>query len=417
MTNRMSANKVKYVTLGLLCLTWLINYFDKVAINVAIIPLSKQFGLSTAHAGLILSSFFLSYAIMQPIGGYLSDKLGSRKVILFSAVLWSLFTLLTGFAWSFASLIAIRFLFGIGEGSYPSASSVAVAESFPQKQRARAKSILTSSTTLGAMIGSLVAATLTSWFGWKYMFVALGAVGFAVCFVLFFFLKPGGQTDPKPAGEAKAKMPLKQLVSMPFVWQLTLIYFGASIVTWGMQSWMPSYLVKVHHLDLVSMGALSSIPSLVGFISVLITGWLLDKKFALGREKYFVIVGSVVTAICIYLMFQAPSVGMVVFYQCLSSLGGVLIVTTVLTMPLKYLDQQVIGSASGFVYLGGQVAGIIAPSLMGFMIQSFNGSYQAAFWVMIAAMVFPFFAALTLRRGFEARIFERTNTHTGEEPA
>ncbi|MGE5702748.1 MAG: MFS transporter, partial [Clostridia bacterium] len=166
-TSAPAANsKNKYLVLVLLCFGWIINYFDKVAINVAVIPISQEFGLSETQVGLILSSFFLSYAIMQPIGGSLADKFGSRKIILVSVVVWSLFTILTGAAWSFLSLITIRFLFGIGEGSYPSASSVAVAESFPPHERARAKSILTSATTIGAVLATLVAASLSKHFGW-----------------------------------------------------------------------------------------------------------------------------------------------------------------------------------------------------------------------------------------------------------
>lgn len=141
------------------------------------IPISQEFGLTETQVGLILSSFFLSYAIMQPIGGSLADKFGSRKVILVSVVVWPLFTILTGTAWSFLSLIVIRFLFGIGEGSYPSASSVAVAESFSQHERARAKSILTSATTIGSVLATLVAASLSQHFGWQIMFVILGVLG------------------------------------------------------------------------------------------------------------------------------------------------------------------------------------------------------------------------------------------------
>ncbi|WP_333474178.1 MFS transporter [Paenibacillus gyeongsangnamensis] len=237
MNTRSAAGYSKYVVLGLLCITWIVNYFDKVAINVASIPLAKEFGLNESQIGLILSSFFLSYAMMQPVGGWLSDRFGSRKVILISALFWSLFTVVSGWAWSFVSLLVVRFLFGIGEGSYPSASTVAVAESFPYKQRARAKSVLTSATTLGSMLGSLVAASLISSFGWRNMFFVLGALGVVLCIILFFFLKPAGSDEKAAEPKAhKSKVPLKQLLTIPLVWQLTAIYFGASLVTWGMNS-------------------------------------------------------------------------------------------------------------------------------------------------------------------------------------
>jgi len=91
-----------------------VNYLDKLSMNVAIIPIAEEFSLNETQAGLIISVFFMSYAVMQVREGYLSDKYGARRMILISVLLWSIFTILTGFAWSFVSLIAIRLLFGIG---------------------------------------------------------------------------------------------------------------------------------------------------------------------------------------------------------------------------------------------------------------------------------------------------------------
>ncbi|WNC13930.1 MFS transporter [Brevibacillus brevis] len=389
--------KHKYLVLGLLCLGWIINYFDKVAINVAVIPISQEFGLTETQVGLILSSFFLSYAIMQPIGGSLADKFGSRKVILFSVVCWSLFTILTGTAWSFLSLIAIRFLFGIGEGSYPSASSVAVAESFPQHERARAKSILTSATTIGSVLATLVAATLSNHFGWQAMFIVLGILGLFLALLYAKFLHPGGSQSGIAKG-AKEKLPLKDLLKISMIWKLTAIYFGISMVNWGMMSWMPSYMVKVRHLDMVSMGALASIPAILSFVTVLATGWMLDKRLV-GREKHLIAIGSFIGIIALYLLSKAPTVALVVTYQTIASIGLGAAVTTTLTMPLKYIDPSSVGAASGLIYLGGQLAGVIAPTAMGFMIQQFNGSYSAAFWLLIAATAIPFFVGMTLRPG------------------
>ncbi|QRG66833.1 MFS transporter [Brevibacillus choshinensis] len=389
--------KHKYLILGLLCLGWIINYFDKVAINVAVIPISQEFGLSETQVGLILSSFFLSYAIMQPIGGSLADKFGSRKVILFSVIGWSLFTILTGAAWSFLSLIIIRFLFGIGEGSYPSASSVAVAESFPQHERARAKSILTSATTIGAVLATLVAASLSKHFGWQAMFIVLGVLGLFLALLYAKFLHPAGAQAAK-AKNTVDKLPLKELLKISMLWKLMAIYFGISMVNWGMMSWMPSYMVKVRHLDMVSMGALASIPAILSFFTVLGTGWMLDKKMV-GREKYLISVGSLIGILSLYLLSKAPSVALVVTYQAFASIGLGAAVTTTLTMPLKYISPSSVGAASGLIYLGGQIAGVIAPTAMGFMIQQFNGSYDAAFWLLIIATAIPLFVGITLRTG------------------
>ncbi|MFE4709163.1 MFS transporter [Peribacillus simplex] len=387
--------KHKTLILVLLCFGFLINTFDRIAINIAVIPISKEFGLTETQVGLLISSFFLSYAIMQPIGGSLADRFGSRKVILFSIIAWSIFTIITGMAWSFLSLITFRFLFGIGEGSFPAATQVSLAETFPQKERARAKSLLLAAGKVGGVLGTLVIATLISQFNWHLMFVILGFAGLILATFYWKYFNPAGK-QMVPKKEHSKKISFKQALKIPMLWQLTVIYFGISIVSWGSQSWMPSYLVKVRHLDLLSMGALEVIPKVFGLIAILVSGWLLD-KYLVGREKYLIVIGSVIGILSLYFFIQAPSIAYVVLFGTLANIGVCFALTATLTMPLKYIASSSIGTATGMVYLGGQVAGVIAPTAMGFMIQKFNGSYDAGFWFLIAALGMSLLVGMTVR--------------------
>lgn len=387
--------KQKTLIMVLLCLGWMVNTFDRIAINVAVIPISKEFGLTETQVGLVISSFFLSYAIMQPIGGSLADRFGSRKVILFSLIAWSIFTILTGMAWSFLSLIVLRFLFGIGEGSYPSASQVSLAETFPQKERGRAKSGLLAAGKLAGVLGTLAIASLISIFDWQFMFIFLGLVGLLLAFFYWKYFYPAG-TQGIQKNAPSEKMSLKQALKIPLLWQLTVIYFGISIVSWGTAAWMPSYMVKVRDLDLVSMGAVATIPAIMGLITMLFTGWLLD-KYMVGREKYLIVLGALIGMISLYFFISAPSIPYVVMYGAFASIGIAIALTTTLTMPLKYIASSSIGTATGMVYWGGQLAGVIAPTVMGFMIQQFNGSYDAGFWFLISALFIALIVGMTVR--------------------
>lgn len=387
--------KQKTLIMVLLCLGWMVNTFDRIAINVAVIPISKEFGLTETQVGLVISSFFLSYAIMQPIGGSLADRFGSRKVILFSLIAWSIFTILTGMAWSFLSLIVLRFLFGIGEGSYPSASQVSLAETFPQKERGRAKSGLLAAGKLAGVLGTLAIASLISIFDWQFMFIFLGVVGLLLAFFYWKYFYPAG-TQGIQKNAPSEKMSLKQALKIPLLWQLTVIYFGISIVSWGTAAWTPSYMVKVRDLDLVSMGAVATIPAIMGLITMLFTGWLLD-KYMVGREKYLIVLGALIGMISLYFFISAPSIPYVVMYGAFASIGIAIALTTTLTMPLKYIASSSIGTATGMVYLGGQLAGVIAPTVMGFMIQQFNGSYDAGFWFLISALFIALIVGMTVR--------------------
>ncbi|WP_053604675.1 MFS transporter [Bacillus gobiensis] len=155
----------KHVILILLFIGYLVDYLDRMVMSVAVVSIKEELSLSPSAVGMILSSFFFSYALMQIPGGWLTDKFGSRKIILWSVVVWSVFTVLTGLVWSLASLLIIRFLFGIGQGGYPSATQKGIADFYPKNERSNASSILMSSNYFGIALAPLVAAPMILWMG------------------------------------------------------------------------------------------------------------------------------------------------------------------------------------------------------------------------------------------------------------
>ncbi|WP_026573892.1 MFS transporter [Bacillus sp. UNC438CL73TsuS30] len=384
--------KAKTMVLTLLFLTWIVNYMDKNSMNVAIISISKDFHLNPTQMGMVISSFFLAYAIMQLIGGWLTDKYGSKKIILISLLVWSIFTIFTGFAWSFISLIIIRFIFGFGEGSFPSASSVALAENFPKEERGRAKGILSSATQIGAIVATLVAALLIKNVGWNVMFFIFGALGFIFLLLLWKYMPERAQLK---GSTQKPKVSYMNVVKTPLVWKLCLIYFGMSMVNWGLSSWLPSYWVNVRHLELVKTGMISMLPALFSLIGINISSWMLDKMKA-GKEKYIIMIGSVIGIISLYLTMHATSVSMALTFLC-GAYFGVGFIAIVLALPLKLLPQESMGSAVGIMYFGGQMAGTIAPTLMGYTITLFNGSYSGAFTLLIFSLVIPILTSIFLK--------------------
>ena len=121
---------------------------DRFFINYAVLPMSEDLQLSASSTGLILSSFFLGYAIMQMPGGWLADRFGARYTLVGCIIAWSIFTGLTAVAWSLSVLVAIRFVFGLGEGGFIPVSAKMINDSFPVKSRSRSMSILTTAAAL-----------------------------------------------------------------------------------------------------------------------------------------------------------------------------------------------------------------------------------------------------------------------------
>lgn len=172
MTELLSKRKTSIVTFVLLYIAYCISYIDRAAISLALAQIGKDFNLQAADLGIVISAFFLGYAAMQVPGGWLSDRFGSKYVVIVTIVMWSLFTAFTSLAWSLTSLIAIRFIFGIAEGGFPPASIRAIAEVFKKDSRPKMSSLLLSSNYAGSMLAPLIMAPLILWLGWRHAFNA-----------------------------------------------------------------------------------------------------------------------------------------------------------------------------------------------------------------------------------------------------
>ncbi|MBT2698981.1 MFS transporter [Bacillus sp. ISL-40] len=395
MQNNQIKNKKRHMILALLFLGWCLSYLDRMAMNVGIVEIAKEFNLSPSVMGVVLSSFFAGYALMQLPGGWLADKFGSRKVIAMAILFWSLFTVLTGMAWSLMSMIIIRFMFGLGEGGYPAASSKAIADVFPKEERTGAQTIMMSSNSLGGVIAPLIATPLLVWIGWQNLFISIGILGVLVAALLWYYLSPKNMQIEIVDKETVGKASFKDVLKIRTSWQLAIMWFGVSTVVWGLISWMPPYLVDVRGLDLMSMGMLTSIPALAGAVGVIIGGQLI-KSFLSGKEKYLAIVSLIIMIVSLYLLFNAPSVSLVITYQAICMFFHGPLVATIFSLPHKIFPKNVIGSTFGMINLGGMIGAFLAPMVMGYLIEVFNGLYVSAFMYIIVCAVLGIFAAAGL---------------------
>ncbi|MFB5281049.1 MFS transporter [Peribacillus sp. Hz7] len=413
MQNNQINNKKRHVILALLFLGWCLSYLDRMAMNVGIVEIAKDFNLSPSVMGVVLSSFFAGYALMQLPGGWLADKFGSRKVITVAIVFWSIFTVLTGMAWSLMSMIMIRFMFGLGEGAYPAASSKAIADVFPKAERTSAQTIMMSSNSLGGVIAPLIATPLLVWIGWHNLFISIGILGIFVAALLWYYLSPKNMQVETVEEETVQKASFKDVLKIRTSWQLAIMWFGVSTVVWGLISWMPPYLVNVRGLDLMSMGMLTSIPALAGAVGVIIGGQLI-KSLLSGKEKYLAIVSFIIMIVSLYLLFNAPSVSLVITYQAICMFFHGPIVAIIFSLPHKMFSKNVIGSTFGMINLGGMIGAFLAPMVMGYLIEIFNGLYVSAFMYIIACAVLGIFAAagLITKKNLSGEAHERTRDET-----
>lgn len=390
--------RTSVVAFVLLYVAYCISYVDRAAISLALAQIGKDFNLQAADLGIVISAFFLGYAAMQVPGGWLSDRFGSKYVVIVTIVMWSLFTAFTSIAWSLTSLIAIRFIFGIAEGGFPPASIRAVAEVFKKDSRPKMSALLLSSNYAGSMVAPLIMAPLILWLGWRHAFNAIGIAGIVFAVVYFVFVpylgRPGASETNTAAAQAENRAPMRELMKNPLLWQLMVVWFGLSCVNKGLDSWMPLYLLQQRGLDLKTVGVVAPIPFAMATIATAIGGWVMTTFFA-EREKYLLIGSSALTGIFLYAMYKAETIAMLITYQSVVYFFKSFVLASVVALPTKLLRDDQIGSGIGMVNLGGQSAGFVAPVAIGFIVTG-TGSFDAAFGFLVAMTALSVVVAATI---------------------
>ena len=387
----------QYKLVAVLFLGWFLSYFDRFLINIAVPFIGKEYHLSETSLGMLLSIFFAGYAVVQIPGGWLADRVGARKVMVFSVLMVSVFTALTGLAWSFACLLAVRFLFGLSEGGFPTASFRALSEYFPKNERSKIQSILLSSNPLALDLAPAIAAPLIYWLGWRQMFIVLSIFGLIVTAIYAMALGKPTEINATTAASAEHGS-LKSVLRNPVVWKISVVNFTLNILIWGFLSWLPSYFMKVHRLDLLHVGMFSALPGIAGIVGMLTGGWLSDVWFA-NREKLLLISSVSLSALCLVAMINLSFLPVVIACQLVMTFSLKLAFIAIWSMPLKFEDASSTGSTAGVINLGSQLAGVVSPAVMGLLISYFNGSYTGAFLFLIGCAAACILVAMTLPRG------------------
>ena len=380
----------KYVVFFFLYIGFCISYIDRSAIGLALPSISKDFALAPTQMGVVISAFFIGYSIMQIPGGWLADHFGSKTVICIALTLWSIFTFTTGHASTLAGLLFLRFVFGLCEGPYAGSCYRAIAEYFPRELRPAFTTGILSSNYIGSAIAPIIIVPLILWFGWRGMFQALGCIGlvyvFFYAFFYAFFVKQVKPAEEEKAGAKKGskKEYFLKLLHFSIIWKLVVCAFCISCINKGLDAWMPTYLIAERGINLKAVGYVTPIPFMASFLSTAGCGWLMNKYFD-KKEQYMIAICAVMTAVFLYLMYNAETLFWVVVFQCGVYFFKACILGSAVAIVLKIVTGNIAGSATMIVNMGGQVAGFISPVVMGYLVSVFNGSFNAVFYYLIGA--------------------------------
>ncbi|MFF7603796.1 MFS transporter [Streptomyces parvulus] len=368
---------------GLTFCAWLLSYGDRQLVSLALPLIGTDLGIDNTGRGLLLSAFFLAYAATQIPGGMLADRFGAKPVAVAGIVGWSLFTVLTGVVSGMAALLVVRFLFGVGEGVFPAASMKAIAEQTTPGQRMTANGWVLSSNALGTLFAATAGAALLSAIGWRHTFVVFGVLGFAVAAVVGWKLprpRPVERVAEARTGDPEERAgSLRDLLRSWTMWRFSLMYFGIGTVTWGVSSWVPSYLYDVHGIDLSRASVLLAAPILAAAVATVLGGRIADA--VQGRHRIVIVPSMAVTAVSLVVITQVTGLAVFVIAVSVALFAASLATASVFAVPSKSLPTHLLGSGSAIVLVGSQVAGIVAPTVMGRLVDTV--SYAGAFGYLV----------------------------------
>jgi ACS family sodium-dependent inorganic phosphate cotransporter len=364
-----------------------IAYIDRTNISVASIAMAQQFHWSETTKGLVLSSFFIGYMLLQVPSGTLANQYGGKIVLGVAVVWWSLFTVLTPAAAhiSLPALILTRIALGLGEAAVFPASINMIGRWVAPEKRSRAVAICVS----GLSLGTVVSLPLTGWLvreqGWPSPFYAFGAVG--LVWAAIWFTRVGSGRAPELQAEEKGDrgpIPFARIFRLPPVWAIFACHFANNWLLYLLLAWLPSYFKSTFGVSLTNAGLLSAAPWLTSFVMANISGLLADRMLAAGRSAGFVrkllqTIGSGGSAACLLLMPQVGSATSAMMLMC--CVAGLLGLCQA-AFPANGFDiapgyaDVIWGISNTFA----TIPGIVGVAVTGWMVDR-TGSYNTPFLV------------------------------------
>jgi ACS family D-galactonate transporter-like MFS transporter len=383
-----------------------ICYAQRGALTVAAPTLIKELQISKTDMGFLLSAFFFLYSFMQMPAGWLVDRFGVKKAYALGFIVWSIAAAGTGLAGGFYTLIVFQLLLGVGQSVAFPASARAVANWFQNKERG----IVTASYLTGVRVGQALAGAIGAYFlarySWKLFFLVIGLVPILWFLPWYRFLSrweelPSDQPEigPIPGKKKSSFTESLALLKNRTVFGIFLGFFAYDYVWFVYSRWLAGYLKLGRGFSDKEMGVWTSVPFLVMSVVIVISGFLSDYLIRRGYSeitvrKTFIVVGL---ALCL-LIVPAGMVGdrMASVYLMTMSLCGLGVASpNTWTLTQAVCPKTLVGTVSGIQNFGGNLGGIIAPLLTGYIADK-TGSFEWAFIICGALLVVGMFAYIFL---------------------
>lgn len=378
------------IVLLMLCLMYFITYLDRVNVSTAAAGFGKEFNLSKTEIGLVFSAFAYPYLVFQVIGGWVSDRFGAKRTLIYCGILWAIATILTGFAGGLISLLLARLLLGLGEGATFPAATSAMARWVPKANHGFAQGL----THAFSRVGNAVAPAAVVWimveYGWRESFYLCGIFSLVWVAAWYFVFTEDPAKHPRITQEELASLPAPKRKNLQIPWKplfkrmlpVTIVYFCYGWTLWLFLSWIPQYFLHSYDLNLKKSALFASSVFFAGVIGDTLGGIVSDKVLKKTGNLKFARSYMVSTCMLLTLLALLPLMFTHSIYVSILSLGAGFFFAEMTIGPMWAIPMDIApefaGTASGMMNTGSALAAIISPVLSGFLIDRF-GNWELPF--------------------------------------
>ncbi|VUT03304.1 MFS transporter [Klebsiella spallanzanii] len=398
----------RYYILFMITLVLTLATGDRATLSVAGPEMQKELGISAVEIGYLFSAFSWAYVISMTPAGWVADKVGSKRAMFLGILLWSVMTVFMGLVsyvtFVVPALLILRFLLGVCESPVGPSAGRIIAAWFPSQERGVAGAIFNSAQYASLAIFTPLMAWLCHAFGWDHVFIVMGVIGIiiAFCWSKFFYvptkhpginheemeyLKEGGalvelDTATHVKGERKRAgwQEIGQLFKSRMLIGIFIGQYCISAITWFFMTWFPIYLVKERGMSILQAGFMASVPAICGLVGGIMSGffsdWLLRKTNNLSLARKVPITIDLTMSASMILCNYVGSEALVMFLMSAAffgkgfgSLGWAVVADTA--------PKEIIGTTGGLFNSLGNIAGIVTPVVIGYILQE-TGSFANA---------------------------------------
>jgi sugar phosphate permease len=383
----------------------LVNFFDRVNLSVSHDSLIAAFGISDVVFGYLSSSYNWTYALCQLPIGVVLDKLGVRRVGRIGTFIWSAASFAASAAPNLSAFFGARFLLGVGEAPTFPANAKAIGLWFPQRERSFATSLNDSAAKFASAIGVPIIGIVLIHAGWRWSFAFTGAISLAY-FLLFWRVYRDPDDDPElteverlyiedqaasltaPDRVDERSSSLGQLLSQRKVLGLALGFGAYNYVFFLLLYWLPAYLSSALHIDLLHSFIYTSVPWFVATATDLAFGgflvdFLVQRGFGQSAVRRTVLIGGTAFGLGILGAAHAHSASQALIWITVSLSGLAAAAPVAWSLPSFIARRPDVGKVGGIINFSGQVSGIAASILTGYLVSA-RHTYAAAFAVAAA---------------------------------